>query len=172
MATTLLWHRATDCPDAIMPNRRHPTDSGIDFFSAEEIEIYPGEVKTIRTGICVQPTLDLNDQWNSGYNVDWTLGAFVWDKSGIAASGLTVLGGVIDNGYTDEVKIVVSFVDVNAILLALISGAPHQHLQARRITKGMKLTQLVIQRVELPLLEECQDFEATARGGKGFGQSG
>lgn len=93
--------------------RAHPTDAGVDVFAAETVIVKPGDVLKCRTGVCVHAEPgpdDDNDNEASGFNQPggWTYAAFVWDKSGLAAKGLTTLGGVIDDPYTGEILVVVT----------------------------------------------------------------
>ena len=157
--TVLRWARHPDFPDARRPERAHPTDAGADVFSAEAVTVARGEVKTCRTGLCVHPEPIDPEGLPEGYGEPggWTLAALVWDKSGLAGRGLTTLGGVIDDPYTGEVLVVVANVGKGPISLM----------------KGEKLTQLVVQRVELALVEdEPRALAETDRGAGGFSSTG
>ena len=147
------WTRHPDFPAARRPERAHPTDAGMDVFSAETVTFRPGQVTKCRTGLCVHPV-----GAGEGYNEPggWTLACFVWDKSGLAAKGLTTLGGVIDDPYTGEVLVVI------ACLADPVT-----------VEEGQKLTQFVVQRVELAVIEdEPSPLEETARGDGGFSSTG
>lgn len=73
-----------------MPSKAHPGDAGYDLACLHDVTIKPGARSAVHTGI----TLDLPD----GY---W---AEIKGRSGHAlASGIQILGDVIDNGYTGEV---------------------------------------------------------------------
>ena len=98
MATRLLWDRHPDFPDAIAPERAHPTDAGFDVYSAEDALIAPGDVVKVRTGICVHPEpVGIPDPGerrpdllvDHGYNQPggWTYACLVWDKSGMGGKG-------------------------------------------------------------------------------------
>ncbi len=85
--------------------------------------------------------------------------AQVRPRSGLALRhGITVLNspGTIDSDYRGEVQ----------ILLANLGSA------AFRITRGERIAQLVIQRVERAQLVEAIETNATERGAGGFGSTG
>jgi dUTP pyrophosphatase len=85
--------------------------------------------------------------------------AQVRPRSGLALHhGITVLNapGTIDSDYRGEVK---------AILVNL-GDAPFE------ITRGMKIAQLVIARVEHAELAETSELPASVRGAGGFGSTG
>jgi dUTP pyrophosphatase len=78
----------------------------------------------------------------------------------MAFKGVTVSGGVIDNGYRGE------------IIVLLTYHGPHNYF---RISPGDKIAQLILQQVHtfqetIPVVEEFDDI--TPRGEKGFGSSG
>ncbi len=130
--------------NAKMPIYGHPGDAGMDLFSAEDYEIPTNSRVLVSTGISVAiPT---------GYV------GLLWDKSGLAAkNGLTTLGGVIDCGYRGEIKVVIQ-----------------NHSQGKYlIKKGQKITQMLIQPIVSPTLEETDSLEEnTSRGDGGFGSTG
>ena len=41
-------------PDARLPERSHKDDSGLDLFSVERLEIGPGEIKSVKTGVALE----------------------------------------------------------------------------------------------------------------------
>lgn len=127
-------------PRAITPIRHHVSDAGLDLFALENVQIEPGEIKKIGIGIAI--ALEPG-----------TTGLF-WDKSGLAARGLTILGGCIDNGYRGELIVVVINLSDDAI-----------HIPYKKA-----ITQLIIVKTELPLLEEG-GLENTDRGTAGFGST-
>jgi dUTP pyrophosphatase len=85
---------------------------------------------------------------------------FVQPRSGLALRhGVTVLNtpGLIDCGYRDEVKVV------------LVNTDPVADYQ---VTRGDRIAQLVIQRVEEAFFAEVDVLPSTSRGGGGFGSTG
>jgi len=130
-------------PEAKLPSYGYSTDAGMDFFTLDEVVFQPGEKKLIPTGL----SMDLP----VGYV------ALFWDKSSLASQkSLKSLGGVIDSGYTGEMKI---------ILINLSS-------EIQIIPKGAKFIQLLIQRVEHCETEFVDEITDSKRGKGGFGSTG
>ena len=78
-------------------------------------------------------------------------------RSGLAAKhGIDVLAGIVDRDYTGEIKVV------------LINHGKHSFL----IEPGMRIAQLVLERIETPNVVEVSDLAASARGAGGFGSTG
>ena len=77
---------------AILPTKAHTGDLGYDLYAQQPLAIFPGEVKLVSTGISIE--------FPEGY------GALLRDRSSVATKQyLFVVAGVIDNGYTGEIKI-------------------------------------------------------------------
>ncbi|MBI5912857.1 dUTP diphosphatase [Candidatus Azambacteria bacterium] len=130
-------------PEAVIPKYAYTGDAGLDFYSAEELILEAGERRAIRTGI----KMEIPD----GY------AGLVWDKSGLATKGgITTMAGVIDAGYRGEIKIV-------------LYNISHE---AFEITKGMKIAQMVIQKIENPEIEVIDELNGSDRGEDGFGSTG
>lgn len=128
---------------AKLPTRATAGDAGLDLYSVEDVAIQPGDRLVVRTGIAMEIP--------SGY------AGLVWDKSGLAAKrGLKTMGGVIDAGYRGEIQVVLVNLgsDVHAIAV------------------GDKIAQLLIQKVELPDIEEVSGLSDSERGDGGFGSTG
>jgi len=82
---------------------------------------------------------------------------FIWDRSGLAAkNSIHCLAGVVDSSYRGEVKVV------------LINLGEEDFY----IKKGMRIAQMVIQKIENPELVEVEDLSETCRGEGGFGSTG
>ena len=130
-------------PEAKLPSYGYSTDAGMDFFTLEKVIFQPGEQKIIPTGLSMDLPL--------GY-----CGLF-WDKSSVASQkGLKSLGGVIDSGYTDEIKIILINVS--------------KEIQV--IPKGAKFIQLLIQKIEHCDIEFVDEIFDGERGKRGFGSTG
>ncbi len=125
-----------------LPERAHESDAGLDLFSAEARTIYPGESAIIRTGIKMAIP--------EGY------AGLVWDKSGVAKVGLSTMGGVIDSGYRGEIMINIFNI-----------GKDVYHIEI-----GQKIAQIIIQKIEFPLILETKLDKNTERGEKGYGSTG
>jgi dUTP pyrophosphatase len=133
-------------PDLPMPAYAHPGDAGADLVAAEDVELTPGARSLVRTGVA----LALPD----GYV------GLVHPRSGLAARlGVTVLNapGTVDAGYRGE------------ILVNLIN---HDPAATVKISRGDRIAQLVVQRVERAVFTEVDDLSETARGAGGHGSTG
>lgn len=135
--------------DAIIPERAHDDDSGMDLFSVEEYDIAPGETKLAKTGIKI--ILPRNHE------------AQIRPKSGLALKkGLSVLNtpGTIDEGYRGEVCVIL-----------INHGKETVHIGV-----GEKIAQMVITKVEKPnvrfVSQNVYDEFGTERGEGGFGSTG
>jgi dUTP pyrophosphatase len=134
-----------------MPSRAHEGDAGIDLYSAQDVELAPGQRALVSTGIAVA--------------VPYGMVGLVHPRSGLAARvGLSIVNspGTIDAGYRGEIKV------------ALINLDPDTPI---RVHRGDRIAQLLLQRVELPELIEVSSFDEaglaqTSRGHGGHGSSG
>lgn len=134
-------------PDAIIPQRAHVTDSGMDLYSTETITLWSGHPTLVHTGIAIE--------LEPGYE------AQVRSKSGLALkNGLFVLNspGTVDHNYSGEIGVII------------YNGGPTNY----KVEKGQKIAQLVIQKVELPEVVEVEEVykDGTERGDGGFGSTG
>ena len=137
--------------DLPMPVRAHDGDAGVDLFSAEDIELAPGQRFLMPTGIAVA--------------IPHGMVGLIHPRSGLAARvGLSIVNspGTVDAGYRGEIKV------------SLINLDPAAPIAIRR---GDRIAQLLVQRVELPELVEVASFDEagladTTRGQGGHGSSG
>ena len=134
---------------AKIPTRNNPNDAGLDIFSNEDRMLYPGYTAKIRTGICIQMTLEDADFFH-------TYAGFIYDRSSLGSYGIGKLAGVIDQDYTGE------------IMVCLTNHGREEYV----ILAGDKIAQIIFQKVEKPTMLEVDSFKETTRGGKGFGSSG
>ncbi|MGP5495872.1 dUTP diphosphatase [Corynebacterium flavescens] len=129
-----------------LPQRAHRGDAGADLYAAQDLTLAPGERALVGTGIAIALPLG-------------TVG-LVHPRSGLAAKyGLSVVNtpGTIDADYRGEIKV------------CLINHDLHEPIE---ITRGMRIAQLVIQRVELVDFAEVDDLDDTERGAGGYGSTG
>jgi len=129
-----------------LPQRAHPGDAGSDLFTAEDIDLQPGQRGIVGTGVCIA----LPD----GY------AAFVLPRSGLAARhGVTVVNapGTVDAGYRGEIKVILLNTDAE---------------QPVRFRRGDRIAQLVIQKVERPIFREVATLPGSHRGEGGHGSTG
>ena len=133
-------------PDLPLPHRAHPEDAGADLYSAEDVTLQPGERALIGTGIAIALPVG-------------TVG-LIHPRSGLAAKqGLSIVNtpGTIDAGYRGELKVCLINTDRSEPIV---------------ITRGMRIAQLVVQRVELASFQEVDELDETIRGAGGYGSTG
>ena len=134
-----------------LPSRAHDGDAGVDLYSADDVELMPGQRALVSTGIAVA--------------IPHGMVGLIHPRSGLAARvGLSIVNspGTIDAGYRGEIKV------------ALINLDPAERIVIRR---GDRIAQLLVQQVELPTLVEVASFDEagladTSRGDDGHGSSG
>lgn len=153
-------------PDAKLPERANPTDSGADIFvyrfekyftiaseiidndelhSQKELVLRPGERAMINAGVVVT--------YGKNYEIQ------VRPRSGNALKrGLTVLNtpGTIDESYRGLTGVIIINLNV----------------KDEKIQVGEKIAQLVVCPVIPSEVIEVEDFDKTERNEKGFGSSG
>jgi dUTP pyrophosphatase len=123
-----------------------PGDAGADIVTAVDVVLAPGARAVLPTGLAIA----LPD----GY------AAFVHPRSGLAARcGMALVNapGTVDSGYRGEVKVIV------------INHDPGQPL---RLSRGDRIAQLVIQRVERAAFRLVETLPESDRGTGGHGSTG
>ncbi|MEH0146261.1 dUTP diphosphatase [Corynebacterium sp. Q4381] len=133
-------------PEMPLPFRAHAGDAGADLHSAEDLTLAPGQRALVGTGIAVALPMG-------------TVG-LIHPRSGLAAKhGLTIVNapGTVDAEYRGELKVCLLNTDTE---------------RAIEITRGMRIAQLVVQRVELVDFVEVDELDDTARGAGGYGSTG
>ena len=133
-------------PELPIPSYAHPGDAGADLAASVDVELAPGERALVPTGIAVA----LPD----GY------AAFVHPRSGLAVRagvGIVNAPGTVDAGYRGEIKVLL----VN-----------HDPTETVRVSRGDRIAQLVIQRVEVARFHEVEVLPGSARGEGGYGSTG
>lgn len=129
---------------ARVPEYAHPTDSGMDLFSDEEILIPARERALVHTGIALALPNNTEGQVRS--------------KSGLALNfGLQVLNspGTIDTNYRGEI----------CVIMLNTSGTDYL------VKKGQKIAQLVICPFYTCTSKVVDDLDSTDRGDGGFGST-
>lgn len=136
-------------PGLPTPRRAHPTDAGIDLYSAETLTLEPGARALVGTGLAVALPVG-------------TVG-LVHPRSGLAwKHGLSIVNtpGTIDADYRGEIKV------------CLINLDPSTPVE---ITRGSRIAQLLVQQVslcEVVEVENLSDLGETTRGAAGYGSTG
>ncbi len=132
-------------PSVTAPAYAHAGDAGLDICSSEDLVLQPGERALVGTGFAMALP--------EGY------AAFVQPRSGLAArSGISIVNtpGLIDCHYRGEVK----------VILVNLGNEPFA------VSKGDRIAQMVVQRVETARIEVVDELDETARGEGGFGSTG
>ncbi len=129
-------------PNAKTPSRATPYSAGLDIYAAEHYILPPGKSQLCSTGI----TLAIPN----GYSGQLAA------RSGLATKYSIQIGaGIIDSDYRGEIKI-------------LLFNHGQENFE---IHIGDSIGQLIIHRILLPDLIECNSLDITLRGHKGFGSS-
>lgn len=133
-------------PAVPLPTYARPGDAGADLCTAVDVRLAPGERALVPTGIALALP--------EGYV------ALVHPRSGLAARcGLSIVNtpGTVDAGYRGEVKVL------------LINLDPHRPVQ---LSRGDRIAQLVLQRVEHAVFTEVEVLPDSVRGTGGYGSTG
>jgi dUTP pyrophosphatase len=128
-----------------VPAYARPDDAGLDLYAAEPVTLAPGARALVPTGIALA--------------IPPGFAGFVLPRSGLALRhGVTLLNtpGLVDAGYRGEVK----------VLLVNHGDAPVS------LSRGDRVAQLVVQRVEHVALAPVAELPESARGAGGFGSTG
>jgi dUTP pyrophosphatase len=133
-------------PSVPLPSYAMPGDAGADIVTTVDAVLAPGQRAVLPTGLSIA----LPD----GY------AAFVHPRSGLAAQmglGLVNAPGTIDAGYRGEIKVI------------LVNLDPREPIT---LSRGDRVAQLVIQRVERVAFVETAELPSSVRGGGGHGSTG
>jgi dUTP pyrophosphatase len=133
-------------PNAVLPERAHLGDAGLDLRSAIDVEVGPGERAMVPTGLAVAIP-----EGHAG---------LVLPRSGLASrQGLTLANapGLIDPGYRGEV------------ICAVVNLDPREPV---KIGRGDRIAQLVVVAVAEIEAVFVDELPPTTRGEGGFGSTG
>jgi dUTP pyrophosphatase len=140
------FRRLDSNPDLPLPARQTAGSAGYDVASAEpDFELAPGERRAVATGLAMELPDGVECQ--------------VRPRSGLALRhGLTLPNtpATIDPDYRGELRVI-------------LWNAGHEPV---RITRGMRIAQLIFARFETPEVLEAVELASTVRGEGGFGSSG
>jgi dUTP pyrophosphatase len=133
-------------PELPLPAYAHDGDAGLDLFAAQDLVLPPGQRGLVPTGIALA--------------IPEGFAGFVQPRSGRALrDGLSFVNtpGLIDSHYRGEIRLIAINLDPKTSVT---------------ISRGDKIAQLVLQRVERADIEEVDDLGETQRGEGGFGSTG
>lgn len=139
--------RLAHARDLALPDYATAAAAGADLLAAidQDIELAPLERKIVPTGISIALPVGFEAQ--------------VRPRSGLAAKhGVTLVNspGTIDADYRGEI----------GVILVNLSKEPF------RISRGMRIAQLVVARHARAVWREVSELDRTARGAGGFGSTG
>jgi dUTP pyrophosphatase len=132
--------------DLPLPAYAREGDAGLDLYAREAVTLAPGARAAVGTGVAIA----LPD----GY------AGFVLPRSGLALRhGLSLVNtpGLIDAGYRGEIRVIL----VN-----------HDPTTPVTLSRGDRIAQLVVQRVERLDIVEVETLPESHRGAGGFGSTG
>ena len=130
-------------PNATLPTRNFPTDSGLDIYASEDVIVTHTHAVIIPTGIAINIP--------AGYE------GTIRPRSGKSVkTNLRVVLGTIDCGFNGEIGVIAEASDRSNYL----------------VQRGEKIAQLVVTPIMTPQLEIVDQFDTQSeRGEKGFGSS-
>lgn len=127
---------------AFMPVREHKDDAGADLLTPYGFTLWPGEFKTIDTGVHVEVP--------EGYMVE------VRSKSGLMKNMGVFTDGTVDQGFAGSIGVIL-FNHSNGI---------------RKFKAGDKIAQIVFTKIGIPDFEQVDRITGGERGNAGFGSTG
>jgi dUTP pyrophosphatase len=131
---------------ARMPERATAESSGLDLFACVGepgyLEINQ-DVTLVPTGLVIEAP--------EGYDLQ------IRPRSGLARRGVDVILGTLDSDYRGEV---------------FVSMRTFGSLQSYRIQHGDRIAQVVVSRVESPVLVQVEELSESSRGAGGHGSTG
>ena len=133
-------------PELPLPAYEHPGDAGLDLRARTSVTLAPGDRAVVPTGIAIALP--------PGHV------ALVCARSGLAARhGISLVNapGVVDAGYRGEIAVI------------LVNHDPSTPVT---LSRGDRIAQLLIQRVETAELIEVSELPGSHRGSGGFGSTG
>ena len=132
-------------PDLTLPAHARAGDAGVDLACTADVVLAPGRRELVGTGIAIALP--------PGY------AGFVHPRSGLAArTGLSIVNapGTVDAGYRGEIR--VCLINLGQVEV--------------RLSRGDRIAQLVVQRVEQVRFVEVDALPESERGAGGHGSTG
>jgi len=129
-----------------MPERATAGSSGIDLYACVGETGYlelNQDVTLVPTGLVIEAP--------QGYDLQ------IRPRSGLARRGVDVILGTLDSDYRGEV---------------FVSMRTFGSLQSYRIQDGDRIAQVVVSRVESPVLVQVEELSESSRGAGGHGSTG
>ncbi|ALE91881.1 deoxyuridine 5'-triphosphate nucleotidohydrolase [Arthrobacter alpinus] len=130
----------------LAPSYAHPGDAGADLRTRIDVTLAPGERVLVPTGVAIA--------------LPFGFVALVHPRSGLATKhGLTIVNspGTVDAGYRGEISVTLLNTDAHHSII---------------LSRGDRIAQLVIQRVEHAAFDVVTELPDSVRGTGGFGSTG
>ena len=109
--------------DAIIPTRASKGSAGLDLYSSIDFDIDINSIKRVNTGIRVSLPENTYES--------------IRDKSSLVTKGILTLAGVIDNDYTGEIIVIMTYL-----------------IKPIKIKKGQKIAQLIVSNTSYPEIKK------------------
>jgi len=129
--------------DAVLPSYGSAGAAGLDLYAANSVFLYPGKPQLIFTHIAL--------------SIPKGCVGMICERSSLAKRGIRVGGGIIDEDYRGEIKIL------------LTNTSP---IGTYQILKGDRVAQLLILPLQRVTVSEVKLLEPTERNESGFGSTG
>ncbi|GAA3236516.1 hypothetical protein GCM10017691_34820 [Pseudonocardia petroleophila] len=132
-------------PALPLPARARPDDAGVDLSCTDDVVLAPGRRELVGTGIAIA--------------LPPGFAGFVHPRSGLAArTGLSIVNapGTVDAGYRGEIRVCLVNLGQDEV----------------RLSRGDRIAQLVVQRVEQVRFVEVDALPGSERGTGGHGSTG
>lgn len=129
-------------PDAQIPTRGSAYAAGYDLYAYDDVTIPPNKTVLVSTGV--------------GFTVPSGTYGRIAPRSGLSTKGIMVNAGVIDEDWSGITKVV----------LHNMTDTPYE------VTKGDRIAQLVVTKIETPTIEIVDELAPSERGENGFGSTG
>lgn len=145
--------------DGFLPARAYPTDAGADLCATQSVQIKPGEVVKISTGV----------------HIALPKGTFglIADRSSMGKRGLKVMGGIVDETYRGELGVMLANVKQVSFWQRFCDWLRAYPLDySETIQVGDKIAQLLIIPCLTPKFFQVDSLNNTDRGSGGFGSTG
>lgn len=128
---------------AALPIKHNEHDAAYDLSSIEDVSIAPGKSAIVRTGLSIQVPRGTYGQ--------------IAPRSGLSVKGVFVNAGVIDRGYTGEVKVILFNFGEETVSLP----------------ESSRIAQLIVKKIDSPAVVEVDTLTPVdARSEGGFGSTG
>lgn len=127
---------------ATIPTKAFANDAGYDLYSSEYCVLAPGARRTVSTGVAIGLPEGCYGR--------------IASRSGLAARGIDVMGGVVDPFYTGEIKVILKNDSSEAFVVAV----------------GSRIAQLICELILSPRIQPVNQIQSTGRGARGFGSTG